>query len=414
MIRDALLLQKEELINKFKQRYINRNVKIKNIKKDIIKIIIGPRRAGKSSFVIHELSSSENFGYVNFDDEVLSKTNDYNDIINQINLIYNKPKYILFDEVQNIPKWELLVNRLQRQGYNLIITGSNSNLLSSELSTHLTGRFVQTDITTFSFKEFLSYETQELTDSEVKAKFSDYLKKGGYPEPLVKELDYSEYLSTLFDSIIYKDIVKRYKVRNFKEIDELAIYLISNSSKEFSYNNLAKMTGNKSDITIKKYISYLKEAYIFFEISKYSWKVKEQIKSNKKIYCTDNGFITAKGFRTSEDTGRLYENITAIELKRRSRESGFEIYYWKNQQQEEVDFILKSGTKIKQIIQVCSSIKMESTKNRETRALIKCSKELKCSNLLVLTGNYESIESLEWFGIKRRIKFIPLWKWLLE
>ena len=411
-IRDMLLLQKNELDLGLRQRYIKRDAKIKGISSDVIKVIIGPRRAGKSFFATHELLGSGSFGYVNFDDEALSEIKDYNEVVTEINSLYDKPKFLLFDEIQNLERWELFVNRMQRQGYNLIITGSNSNLLSKELATHLTGRHLTTNIFPLSFKEFISYDGREMSESEMRTRFSDYLERGGYPEPLVKGLDYNEYLSALFDSVIYKDIVKRYRIRKPKVVEELARYLISNSAKEFSYGNLAKMTNSDSDVTIKRYLGYLEEAFLFFEVGRYSAKVKEQVTSNKKIYCIDNGLIRAKAFRTGEDRGRLYENLAAIELMRRSSDGVLELYYWKNQQHEEVDFVVKMQGKITKLLQVCSDISRANTKNRETRALLKCSRELKCNDLTVLTSDYEAKEKIEWFGIRRDIKFVPMWKWL--
>ncbi len=167
----------------------------------------------KSFFALHELIGGGNFGYANFDDEILSGADDYNEIIAEIDSLYGKPDLLLFDEIQNLERWELFVNRLQRQGYNLIITGSNSNLLNKELATHLTGRHLATGILPFSFKEFISYWRQELSGPEMRSKLSEYAEHGGYPEPLVKGLDYNDYLSALFDSVIYKDIVKRYRIR---------------------------------------------------------------------------------------------------------------------------------------------------------------------------------------------------------
>lgn len=413
-IRETLLDQKTELEKRLKQIYIIRDAKIREVKSDLIKVIIGPRRSGKSFFAIHELMNSGTFGYANFDEETLVESKNYNEIIMELDSIYNKPKYLLFDEIQNLEKWELFVNRLQRQGYNLVVTGSNSNLLSKELATHLTGRHTKTDILPLSFREILSHSDHELTESEVKVRFSEYVDFGGYPEPLVKKLDYKDYLSDLFGSIIYKDVIKRYSIRKPKVIEELAIYLISNSAKEFSYNNLTNMTKSESTHTIKKYIGYLEEAFIFFEISRYSAKLKEQITSTKKIYCVDNGIIYAKAFKTSGEKGRLYENIVAIELKRRAAEGGSEFYYWKNVQQEEVDFVLRVNRKLTELIQVSADISRKETKDREIRALLKGSRELECDNLTVLTGDYEGKESLEWFGIKRNVNFIPLWKWLLN
>lgn len=414
MIRDVLLLQKRELERKLKERYIDRGTDPKKFNNDLIKVIIGPRRAGKSFFAVHLLNKLGNFGYVNFDDEKLVEVKDYDEIVSAVNSLYNNPKYLLFDEIQNLDKWELFVNRLQRQGYNLVITGSNSKLLSKELGTHLTGRHLLINIFPFSFKEFLKLEQRELTKNEIREKLVSYLAQGGYPEPLVKGLDHIDYLSTLFNSVIYKDIVKRFRIRSVQAIEDLAIYLISNFSKEFSYNTLTKVTKCKSVHTVEKYLNYLEEAFLFFKLTRFSFKVKEQVTFNKKIYCIDNGFIHAKAFKFSSDIGKLYENIVAVELKKMEMSGKIKIYFWKNQQQEEIDFVVKQGLGIKELIQVCYDVNDIKTREREIRALIKGGKELKCKNLTIITGDYESKENASWFGIKRKIKYIPLWKWLLN
>ncbi|MCZ7404830.1 MAG: AAA family ATPase, partial [Candidatus Methanoperedens sp.] len=297
MIRDILLIQKRELESRLKEKYIERADNSKKFESSLINVIIGPRRAGKSFFAVHALSKPDTFGYANFDDEKLVEITDYNEITNAINSLYNNPKYLLFDEIQNLDKWELFVNRLQRQGYALVITGSNSNLLSKELATHLTGRYSVINIFPFSFKEYLDAEDKELTESEIKEKLVAYMTYGGYPEPL-------------------KDIVKRFRIRFVQAIEDLAVYLISNIAQEFSYNTLSRVTKCKSVHTVQKYLGYLEESFIFFKIDRFSFKVREQIASNKKIYCIDNGFIHAKAFKFSPDIGKLYENIVAVELKK--------------------------------------------------------------------------------------------------
>lgn len=412
-IKEIITLQKREIDSKLKEKYIERNQELK-LGNDLIKVIVGPRRAGKSFFAIHFLNKQGKFGYVNFDDEKLTEVDNYDEIIVAMNSIYDNPKFVLFDEIQNLPKWELFANRLQRQGYKLIITGSNSNLLSRELATHLTGRHLLTNIFPFSFKEYLKFENKELTNTETKEKLSKYLFNGGYPEILSKKVELKEYLSLLFNSILYKDIIKRYNIRNPKQIEDLATYLISNIANEYSYNSLAKIGKIKSSHTIEKYLSYLEESFILFSLSRFSYKVKEQLSSNKKIYCIDNGFIQAKSFKASPDLGKLYENLVASKLKKQEVDEKLKFYYWKNQQQEEVDFVIKEGLKVKQLIQVCFDVNSLETKNRETRALIKAGKELKCNNLLIITEDTEKEEKEEWFGDKAIIKFIPLWKWLLE
>lgn len=414
MIRDILLIQKRELESRLKEKYIERSVDVKKLSSSLINVIIGPRRAGKSFFAVHALTRQGIFGYVNFDDEKLIETKDYNNIVDAINTLYNNPRSILLDEIQNLDKWELFVNRLNRQGYNIVITGSNSNLLSKELATHLTGRYLLTNIFPFSFKEYLNVEGKELTESEIKEKLLLYLTYGGYPEPLLNKADYKDYLSTLFNAIIYKDIVKRFKIRNVAAIEDLAVYLISNTAQEFSYNTLCNVTKCKSVHTVQKYMGYLEEAFIFFKINRFSFKVKDQIGSNKKIYCIDNGFIHARAFKFSPDIGKLYENIVAVELKKYEMNGSANIYFWKSEQHEEVDFVVRQGSKTRQLIQVCYDLGNIKTKDREIRALLKGSKELGCKDLLVLTEDHQGEEVIKWFGISEKVKFIPLWKWLLN
>lgn len=414
MIRDILLIQKRELESRLKEKYVERAGDSKKLGSGLINVIIGPRRAGKSFFAIHMLGKTGNFGYANFDDEKLVETKDYNEIVDAINSLYNHPNYLLLDEIQNLDRWELFANRLQRQGYNLVITGSNSNLLGKELATHLTGRYSLINIFPFSFNEYLDAEDKELTESEIKEKLFSYLTYGGYPEPLLKKAEYKEYLSTLFGSIIYKDIVKRFRIRYVQAIEDLAVYLISNTAQEFSYNTLSRITKCKSVHTVQKYLGYLEESFIFFKIDRFSFKVREQISSNKKIYCIDNGFIHAKAFKLSPDIGKLYENLVAVELKKSEMNGIANVYYWKSEQHEEVDFVVKQGIKIKQLIQVCHDVSDIKTKDREVRALLKASKELGCKDLLVLTEDYEREEEISWFGIKEKIRFMPLWRWLLE
>jgi len=414
MIKDALILQKRELNSLLNEKYIERKDIKLDISHSLIKVIIGPRRAGKSFFSLHMLNKKDKFGYINFDDESLVEIEDYNEIISAMNSLYENPKILFLDEIQNLPKWELFVNRLQRQGFNLIITGSNSHLLSKELSTHLTGRYLQSVVLPFSFEEYLNVDSKELTTAEIKEKLELYLIYGGYPEPLIKKINYKDYLSTLFNSIIFKDIVKRYKIRNGQAIEKLSEQLLSNICNEYSYNSLSKVAGIKSTHTIEKYISYLEESFIFFNLKRFSYKVKEQISSIKKIYCIDNGFIHARAFTSSQNLGKLYENLVAISLKKNELEGKINFYYWKNQQQEEVDFVIKEGTKIKQLIQVCYNLENKDTKSREIRALLKAGQELKCKNLLIITSHKEGEEDVEWFGIKSKVRFIPLWKWLLN
>ncbi len=315
-IRDIIELQKREIESLLKEKYVDRIEPKIDISNSLIKVIIGPRRAGKSFFAIYALSKNNKFGYVNFDDEALTKVEDYDELISAVNSVYGNPKILFFDEIQNLPRWELFVNRLQRQGHTLVVTGSNSHLLSKELATHLTGRHFQIIVFPFSFKEYIDFNKQTLTTSEIKGKLDDYIIYGGYPEPLIKKIGYKEYLTTLINSILFKDIVKRYKVRYAQSMSDLLEQLISNIANEYSYNSLSKISKIKSTHTIEKYLKYLEESFIFFSVRRFSYKMKEQLASIKKIYCIDNGFIHAKAFNSSPNIGKLYENVVAIELKK--------------------------------------------------------------------------------------------------
>ncbi|MFA5246624.1 MAG: ATP-binding protein, partial [Candidatus Micrarchaeia archaeon] len=264
MLKDVVLAQKAELERAFEEQYVERDVTSFSLKHDLIKVIIGPRRAGKSFFVTHALRHAVNFGYANFDNEALVGMEDYDELISEIGQAYGQPKVLFFDEIQNLPRWELFVNRLQRQGYNLILTGSNSKLLSKELATHLTGRHIPTTVLTFSFLEYLrakKVSTGTLTSQQKEELLMKYLQSGGYPETVTKNLDAKQYLGVLFESILYKDIIKRHNIRKGPEIEKLASFLLSNIASESSHLSLADAVGIGSSTTAQKYFGFLEEAY---------------------------------------------------------------------------------------------------------------------------------------------------------
>ena len=412
-VKDRLLLQKNEIEERRKESYLEREQTLKDVEKRIIQVVLGPRRSGKSTFVLHELLKGASFGYGNFDDEDLVEMENYDELIEKINLLYDKPRTLFLDEVQNLKKWELFVNRLQRRGFNLVVSGSNANILSKEMATHLTGRHLSLSVFPLSFCEFLGASGEsELTDAESRAQFDKYLEWGGYPEPLAKKLNYKDYLSTLFDSVIYKDIVKRFRIRNPSALENLALFVISHISNKYSYTTLAEVTNTKSPPTVEKYLAYLEEAFLIFRIPRFSKKIKNQIRSDKKIYCIDNGLISAKSFKIFDRPSNLYENVVAIKLWKRFSKDLF--YYRSSQGDYEVDFVIRKGNKITQLIQVCYSLDDQKTRMRELRALVSGSKDLGCDHLTVLTDDYESEETFEWFGEKRKLSCIPVWRWLQE
>jgi len=421
MIKDIVLQHKLEKEKFLSREYILRDKLVfakKFLDKDLIKVITGPRRVGKSVFSILLLKNKE-FAYLNFDDENLLKIKNYDDILKTIFEVYPKLDIILFDEIQNLKNWELFVNKLQRRGYNLILTGSNARLLSKELGTVLTGRYVPIEIFPFSFKEFLKAKNFELKVNDFKIPelrgkilnyLEEYLKKGGFPEVVVKGLEPETYLETLFDSILLKDVVKRYGVKFSQKIYDLAVYLISNFSSEFSFTKLKNILEFRSTNTVQNYLRYLEEAYLVFPLNRFSFKAKESIKSPRKIYLVDNGFVLAKAFSFSQDIGRLMENLVFVELLRRGYKLNQDIFYYQTRNKKEVDFVLRRGANIKELIQVCYKISDVEIKEREVKSLIEASKELKCNNLLIITSDFEGEKKIK----GKKIKLISLWKWLLE
>lgn len=413
MLRDIVLVQKRELENRLQETYVERKIPLPcDLENDLIKVITGPRRAGKSFYAVHLIQQTASYGYVNFDDERLTGIGNYDEIVSAVNAVYGNPRYLLFDEIQNLPRWEMFANRMQRQGFRLLITGSNANLLSSELATHLTGRHTAHVLFPFSFGEYLATSGDQRTEAEKKDALDVYTEQGGYPEPLLKKIDRRDYLRTLMQSTLYKDIVKRFRIRSIQGIEDLALYLMSNIAREYSFNALSGVTKCRSVHTVEKYIRYLQEAYLVFSIPRFSFKVKAQAGHNKKIYCTDNGLAVAGGFRFSADRGALYENLVAVALKKEEIAGRLSLYYWKNTQNEEVDFIIKEGLHVSQLIQVCSDISNPKTLKREMRALIRASQELHCDELLLLNDRADRTETFKWQDAERPIRIMPLWRWL--
>ena len=419
MKKDVLAIisrQREEIKEKLKGKIVEREVsqKIKKyLEKKLVKVISGVRRSGKSYLALL-LLKNKNFGYVNFDEKDLLKVK-LDDILSSVIEIYGRVKFLLLDEIQNVKGWELWVNSLQRRGYNLIITGSNAKLLSKELATHLTGRYLEFETYPFSFREFLRFKEfgyeniySKEVQGEMKKLLREYMKKGGFPEYLVEELD-EEYLRTLFNAIIYADVVKRWKIREPVKIWDLGRYLLTVFSREYSATKLKNILGFKSTLTVLNYIKYLEEAFLIFTLERFSFKQKEFMKAPKKVYSVDTGLSNALSVKVSEETGLMMENMVFLELKRRGLRENKDIFYFKDHQGREVDFVLKEGLKVRRLIQVTYANARDEIEEREIKSLLKASELLRCRNLLCITWDYEGEERIK----GKKIKFLPLWKWLV-
>ena len=385
------------------------------LKANVIKLITGPRRAGKSVYAL-QILSGKNYAYLNFDDTQLLGAFNEDAVMQALAEVYPGYEYLLLDEVQNLNGWDAWVSKLYRRGVNLVITGSNANLLSSEMSTLLTGRYVEIQILPFSMEETLEYReapiNAELPDEKAKLflEMDDYLKKGGYPE-IVKNRDIEQaYLSALFDSIILKDVAQRHKIRKITELYDLADYLISNYSNTLSYNEIAEELSLGSVTTVKKFCGYLAEPYLFFYLPRYNNKLKEMKKAPRKVYVIDNGFIYTRSFELSSNDGRQLENMVFIELLRRGYDLEKSLFYYRTSNDKEVDFVIRNGRKATSLIQVSYDISKTKTRERELDALVKASEELKCDNLLIITWDQE--DSVEYKG--KHIRIVSLFEWFAK
>ena len=357
----------------------------------LIKLITGPRRVGKSTQALLMLRD-KNFAYLNFDNYSLLEAWDANLVMRMLDDVYPGYEYILLDEVQNLNGWDLWVSELYRLGKNLVITGSNARMLSSEMATVLTGKYLQVEMLPFSLEEFFDWNKLELhmlkpediTTSLVLS--DDYLRNGGYPEVVASRQLTRSYLDTLFDSIIWKDVAKRHNVRNVTDLSNLAMYLVSNFCNPVSANDLTMELGFSSVNTTKKYMDYLHEPYLFYYLSRYNNKLKLMKKAPRKVYVVDNGFVASKAFSLSDNLGRLLENQVFIELVRRGYDVEKTMFYYRSRNDKEVDFVLRKGTQIERLVQVCYDMSNPKTEKREVDSIVECAGELKCCNLVIVTN----------------------------
>ena len=380
-----------------------------------MKLITGPRRAGKSVFSLL-LLRGKRFAYLNFDDDKLLKDFDEEHIMQVLKEVYSDYDYLLLDEPQNLPNWDLWVSKLYRRGYNLVITGSNSNLLSSEMASLLTGRYLSIEILPFSLRETLEYRKSNFNPAlpEDKADFmlqvEDYFHYGGYPE-IINNRDITEsYLKTLFDSIIMKDIVRRYKVRKVEELYQFATYMISIFTSPFTYSSITEELGLSSKTTVQKFCTYLKNCYLFFYLPRYNHKLKLMQKAPQKVYIVDNGFLSSSAFQISENKGRLLENLVLLEFIRRKYEIGKNLFYYRNQSDKEVDFVVRENNIVRQLVQVCWDMSNPKTQKREIGSLMACAKDFPNGELFVITWNEQKEITMN----AKIIHVIPYYKWCLS
>ena len=394
-----------------------------------ISVVKGIRRSGKSMisyyYLFSKFGDSKKALIVNLEDPGFPAIMNLEDLKNILKIYMEEinpeyPKMVILDEVQKVSEWERFARFLvESKKVEVIVTGSSSKLMSEEYATLLTGRHLDMEVFPLSFEEFLYFKGLKLSEKieiyKNRAKIlnflREYLKFGGFPEVVKNELKErkAELLRNYINDIIVKDVVKRFRVKKIEKLEMLIKFLASNISSIFSMKKAADHFDISVD-SVERFKKYLEIARLFFFIDHFQYSVKKQIKSRKKVYIADVGFHNVFGFKFSENMGKIIENVVANELIRRSSFNQLiEIYYFRDYQGREVDFVVKEGLNVRQLIQVTYANDRDEINEREIKALLKASKELKCKDLLVITWDFEEEEKID----GKKIKFVPLWKWLL-
>lgn len=370
----------------------------------LIKVISGPRRAGKSTLALQALHGHR-FAYLNLEDERLPSDIDGDALISTLDRVYGKVDYYFFDEIQNLSQWEKFLNRLHRLGKNVIVTGSNARLLNLEFASALTGRYAAVELLPLSLKEIASHEA--LSPSVLAA----YLKEGGFPEVVMKTAVGTNYLSALWDAIVLKDIVQRHKIRQVPALRNLLTLALTSIGSRYSTDSLTRsLKGEVSAPTTKKFLSFASEAYLIFELSLFHSKPRRRLKSDRKAYTVDNGFFSSKQAGVFDDLGKLLENLVFVELMRRGLKPNFDLFYYETKQKQEVDFLVRDGVENRELVQASYSLSQQKTRDREYRALAQAAKELDVSELTLVTMNERRDERCD----GRTIRVVPLKEWCLE
>ncbi|MDD3175100.1 MAG: ATP-binding protein [Candidatus Nanoarchaeia archaeon] len=393
-LKEIILSQKDNL--NLLNEGILRNEEIK-ISESFANIITGIRRCGKSTFLMQILNNQKISYYLNLEDPRLEgfELSDFNKIEELMYEIYGSKGVFFFDEIQNIPKWEKFIRYLIDKKQKVVLTGSNASMLSKELGTKLTGRHIQKEMFPFSFDEYLKLKKQK---PNLKS-FEDYFIKGGFPEYL--KTQNSEILNQLLSDILYKDIVVRFNLKSNATLNKLALYLISNVGKEFSYNSIKTMFEIKSVQTVIDYIHYMENTYLIFTIPCFSYSYKKQQVSAKKVYSIDNGFSSVNSISFSKDQGRMLENMVFLHLRKTHKD----IFYFK--EKNECDFLIKENEKIMQAVQSCFKITDEN-KEREINGLVEALNQFKLKKGSIVTFDQEDLLKFE----DKTIELIPIWKFL--
>lgn len=395
--------------------------------------LTGFRRVGKTYLffdLIKELLIKKGFSrkevvYINFEDERIPlKTEFLTALMPAIKEAYGAlPRCLFLDEIQNIPNWSKWLRRVSDQyDMKIFVTGSSSKLSGHEIPTELRGRSLDIRIFPLNFREFLKFNDLEINleninydenkKAEIKFNFEKYLVWGGMPEAvLIGETKKFELIQSYYSSMLKKDIIERYDLKNEEALKKIGQLLVNSTMFSISkmHNFLGSAGVKVGKGTVSQYLSYFENSFFLYTVPIFSRKIKDQLQYPRKIYLIDNGFASAMNLNFSKNYGRLFENVVYINLKRNLKNSN-QIFYWKSKADHEVDFILKENEGITKLIQACYDISSPETKEREVKALLKCAKKLDVNDLNIITNDFENTEKSGEF----EIKYIPLWKWLLS
>jgi hypothetical protein len=377
-------------------------------------IVSGLRRAGKSTLLAqwaHKIGA-DRFYYINFEDERFLgfAAEDVDYLFQNLVELFGQRQDFIIDEIQNVPGWEHAVRRLIDLGFKFYLSGSNASLLSRELGSKLSGRYIPVELFPFSFTEYLHFkgipepDLEHLTTIQSAAllgQLTNYLKQGGLPEALkYPELPIRR---VLYDDILYRDVATRYGIEEVRALKELAFFLISNPAKPISYNKLKETLRLGSVNTVKNYVEYLENSWLFFTLNVYDYSIKRQQIAPKKVFTIDTGLLQEIGFFFSPNTGRLLENLVFLALRRKTAD----IFYYQSASGHEVDFYLPGQ---RRLVQVAQQVDQPQVRERELRGLLAAMEALDLSTATILSeANLDPIQVNN-----RTITIQSLAEWLIK
>ena len=422
------MFEKEFVLDYFKrlsQRVREEKILERELKVSILPnkatVIAGPRRSGKTFFLFSILRKKSNTMYLDLEHSAFRYLNhkDFFEVLSTFEQYFEtKVDRVLIDEVQRMKEWERLVRSLLDSGYRTIVSGSSSKLLPREIAAQLRGRNLTYLLLPLSFREYLKFKgmkVNSLVSLSEKVKLmkalEEFLKWGGYPEAVIEWRKREKILREYFETILQKDFIERFEIVNTFIAKTIFEFVFQNFSREISTNKIANFVSSVLGRNVKNivydYVEKLPESFATFFVEKFEKSVYRR-SLRKKIYVCDLGLSTLLAIE--KDWGRRMENVVFLDLLRKTNERpSLEVFYWKDYQQNEVDFVVKEGLEIKQLIQVTYASSRDEIERREIKGLLKASEILKCKGLLMITWDYENEEIIN----NKKIKFIPLWKWLL-